>query len=161
MAMKRPRGRTWAKWGRVGCTLASLVVFGAWIGSWWVAVYWVNGRPSHLMNVELGRGVLAVEWYVPDPARLHYKSTPNRFEAEWLPPEYRYQAHWLPFRSHNTRAVRTEVPLWMPLVALLVPTAWLWRGEIRRRVPPLTCGGCGYDRRGLPADAVCPECGKP
>jgi hypothetical protein len=43
------------------------------------------------------------------------------------------------------------------MLAILVP------GSIRRRMRTIRCRciACGYDRRGLAADARCPECGKP
>lgn len=44
---------------------------------------------------------------------------------------------------------------------VLFGAAWLVHTGLRRlRLRPSTCGTCGYDHRGLPADAVCPECGR-
>jgi hypothetical protein len=60
-----------------------------------------------------------------------------------------------------TFARRVVVPLWLPFALAAVPTSLLWRAELRRRrrIRQGLCAGCGYDRRGLPADAKCPECG--
>jgi hypothetical protein len=58
------------------------------------------------------------------------------------------------------------MPLWGPLLAdwaiftaaLVLPTLMVrFVVAIRRR--PWLCSACGYDRRGLTADAACPECG--
>jgi len=56
---------------------------------------------------------------------------------------------------------RVRVPLWMPLVVSLGVTGAAWRLEVlaRRRDRAGKCAACGYDRAGLKADAVCPECG--
>ncbi len=53
-----------------------------------------------------------------------------------------------------------SIPLWMPLLLLAIPTAWLWRND--RRIQPWQCRGCRYDLRGLEGggeEGVCPECG--
>ncbi len=35
-----------------------------------------------------------------------------------------------------------------------------WSRFAHRRTPPWACRRCGYDRRGLPPGAPCPECGE-
>jgi rubrerythrin len=37
--------------------------------------------------------------------------------------------------------------------------AWRIENIVRRRMRRDLCPRCGYDRRGLAADAKCPECG--
>ena len=51
-----------------------------------------------------------------------------------------------------------SLPLWLPLLLLSAPTAWLWWTD--RKVPPGHCIHCRYDLRGLDG-GVCPECGNP
>ena len=48
-----------------------------------------------------------------------------------------------------------DLPLWLPLVVLLVPTVWLWR---RDRPRPGFCRVCDYDLTGN-TTGCCPECG--
>lgn len=52
-----------------------------------------------------------------------------------------------------------EIPLWLPVVVVALPTALLQYWGRRRRVPGY-CRRCGYNLTGL-TDARCPECGEP
>jgi len=49
-----------------------------------------------------------------------------------------------------------RVPLWIPILAIALPTAWLWRRD--RRHPPGHCRKCGYDLTEN-VTGVCSECG--
>lgn len=55
-------------------------------------------------------------------------------------------------------ATQISFPLWIPLLAFLLPTIWLWRrgrlGDHSRR-----CHQCGYDLTGN-TSGRCPECGQ-
>lgn len=59
--------------------------------------------------------------------------------------------------------IRTSgwLPLWIPFMCAAIPTALLWRVElrVRRRARRGLCPACGYERHGLATDAACPECG--
>ena len=55
--------------------------------------------------------------------------------------------------------LQVGVPLWIPLVALAVPTALVWRRWFRRARPG-HCPRCGYNLTGN-VSGVCPECGTP
>ena len=54
-----------------------------------------------------------------------------------------------------------SVPLWLPALLSLLATAFAWRADLNhlRRTRAGLCPACGYDRAGLVAEAVCPECG--
>ena len=51
---------------------------------------------------------------------------------------------------------RVKIPLWMLLLLIAAPTAYLWYTD--RRAKPWQCPKCRYDLRGLDG-GVCPECG--
>jgi len=52
----------------------------------------------------------------------------------------------------------TAVPLWIPLVVIAIPTAFLFWLD-RRRIPSGYCKKCGYDLTGN-VSGICPECGE-
>jgi hypothetical protein len=64
-----------------------------------------------------------------------------------------------PWRSYP--AWRVFVPLWLPLGGSIVAAVCSWRRRVLwlRSVAGGCCAGCGYDCRGLAANATCPECG--
>jgi len=49
------------------------------------------------------------------------------------------------------------MPLWLPLLAVVVPTIFFIR--IARRWGPGLCPTCGYNLTGAPSP-TCPECGR-
>ena len=50
-----------------------------------------------------------------------------------------------------------QIPLWMPLLALAIPTAILWYWSFGR-VRTGACVSCGYNLTGN-VSGICPECG--
>ena len=59
--------------------------------------------------------------------------------------------------TNNCFGVSSRHPkFWIPLLALAIPTVWLWWPE--RRHPPGHCRKCGYDLTGN-VTGVCSECG--
>jgi hypothetical protein len=62
-------------------------------------------------------------------------------------------------RKTSPPFVQISLPLWMPLAALAVPTALVWRRYFRRARPG-HCRQCGYNLTGN-VSGVCPECGTP
>src|SRR5262249_1680532 len=72
-----------------------------------------------------------------------------------------YEPGWLPRSLNDGGYIRGFVlPLWIPVVAFAVPSAFLWVTDWRKRRRPGHCSTCNYDRPGLAPDAPCPECGK-
>ncbi len=153
MGMYR-RIREGVKWGGAAIALMLLVV--------WIASGWMNAScalPGH-GRVALRNGRLS--FYKPDPkvvwdgdvasvtgrvVRIRGQESDN---FEW----------WV---SSDTDSLGTWValPLWLPAGAWMLLTLAAWRPEIvaRRRARAGRCLACNYDRAGLAAGVVCPECG--
>jgi hypothetical protein len=68
---------------------------------------------------------------------------------------------WRPSWDYFSGYWGLSLPLWIPFLLFAVPTALLWRRDhiATKRARIGRCPLCGYDRRGLAADAKCPECG--
>lgn len=68
--------------------------------------------------------------------------------------------HWR-IRWEKSRFVfNLAVPIWLFVALAALPTIAAWRvgARVNRRLRSGCCLNCGYDRRGIPQDAVCPEC---
>lgn len=62
---------------------------------------------------------------------------------------------------HRPGYLITAVPFWCPVGAALALSASTWWTEAKGRRAGRVCMECGYDRAGIPRDALCPECGRP
>ena len=64
------------------------------------------------------------------------------------------------YADHNASYWHVDIPLWVPVLLMLVPTAIAWRrdGATRRKLTGV-CEKCGYDRTGIALGGTCPECG--
>jgi hypothetical protein len=165
--MRWRRLRKWAKWT---CTLAAgaavaLAVFsrfyrcgyGATTNSgstvWHVRVdsgqmlaVRIGGLPNGPLPMPLGWKM----WWSPHWYWGYWgEETPYAVEFAWHA-GVRYEAH--PY------GWTFGVSVLHPVALTLIAAALLWYADRRRRGPG-SCGGCGYDRAGLAADAKCPECG--
>jgi hypothetical protein len=119
---------------------------------WAVSAVWRAGWQTQQLYFGIGAGTVGVThssvgWTRSDPG---LKGGRVRVPLQW----------WVNAdRDWTNRWV--WIPLWMPLVISLGVTAAAWRLEVlaRRRARVGKCAACGYDRAGLKAGAVCPECG--
>ena len=151
-----PKLRKTIKWGGAAVTVLLVVV---WVGSgWYCASY---ARSDWGWRVESGRisweqGVfvyqMPLRW---GRTRQYGTGKPLPFALRWTVARVRND-----FRDSFYYEV-TDVPLWMPgvLFGLISGTAWRLDALARRRERVGRCPKCHYDRAGLPAGAVCPECG--
>lgn len=75
--------------------------------------------------------------------------------SNWAPGSYQ-DVHWVPLLPFAV------VPLVGGMGLLGVPLVGWWRARrlVKERVRLGLCRGCGYDRRGIGAGVVCPECGR-
>ncbi|MCH7792248.1 MAG: hypothetical protein IIC49_06335 [Planctomycetes bacterium] len=167
--MKLPRliTRRRVKW--VG-TFGSVFLLAVFVGSSWMYVTIVLNSPvvkRYLLVrqgriegyiVYLARAKLATEYGFDNLSGFHLSSQIVRGEHRnrlgFGPGDrlgrvlfvYPTSTHW------------TAIPLWLPLLLIAAPTAWLWYTD--RRAKPWQCPKCRYDLRGLDG-GVCPECGTP
>ena len=163
-----PRLRRVLKW-------AGLVVCVLIVASWCVSVIWavayVRGFSSFHGREFSGREFSEIEsmlaimsgaaevWLVPAPSPPPGDVVVDGF-ARWVVQRRRQRLsgmRWLPTWYESPRLMCVIIPLWMPLAAVGVPTAILWRRD--RRPPKGHCQTCGYDLTGN-VSGVCPECGK-
>ena len=71
-----------------------------------------------------------------------------------------FRVWWFGY-AYNKGMWEVVFPLWVLLIALfsLAVTAWHLDALARRRARLNLCPKCNYDRTGLRAEAICPECG--
>ncbi len=134
-----------------------------WVGSWWCVAAWIGDWVPRSMGIRIENGMVRAYWVEWESGARQGPAHGQYFELEVLPRDQWYQRHWTPRWSTDVRGVEMLVPFWLPLAVTVVPTAWLWWGQIRRRRAARRemagrCTECGYDRS-LLADAKCPECG--
>ena len=152
-----------AKWaGLVVCAL----VLGVYVASGWNQVWWVIGKPNQRVFISVGQGAMRLEVFDFDALP---SSLPQRFgsfqfhqvQNPWIElwPRWVMQRTVSLARSAPFIHFYATLPLWIPLLLIAAPTAWLWRTD--RRAMPWQCAKCRYDLRGLEegVGAVCPECG--
>jgi hypothetical protein len=144
-----PRIRKTVKW--VGAAVTVLLV-GAWLSSakWYSAVTYAHDR-----GVILHTGWMLVERTGPfaiDPVFECGPYSDNSYEWASL-------WQWPPVEWDRNGA--TSIALWLPAAVTTLITAAAWRLDAiaRRRDRVGCCHSCNYDRAGLAAGAVCPECG--
>ncbi len=154
------RIRKTIKWGGAAVTVLLVVV---WIGSAWAGLSVRRGE--RFARIEGGGFVFE---------RIGSVQPVNG--VFWLPAAaigpFRVMPEWEDWPTNGSISQsrpamllwRVFVPLWMPVLAVFVPTFVLWRFDARavRRERLGRCPKGNYDRAGLGgigAGAVCPECG--
>ncbi len=93
-------------------------------------------------------------------------STRYHLSFERLPPELSMWFDWdIPTTKRmpgfSTPRWTAKVPIWIVVVPTIAFTVSVWRLDTlaRRRLRIGHCPTCNYNRHGIPAQAVCPECG--
>ncbi len=143
---QHPRIRKTIKWGGAVVTVLLVVV---WIGSEWGGIGYLSQSGS---GFEIAAGSIYFSfraWLEPYSTGGWQLSAHSGGFDRW--PSWRgdSQLWWL------------RLPLWIPFVAMLLATGAALRLDTlaRRRAKLHVCPKCNYDRTGLAAGAVCPECG--
>ncbi|GMU84542.1 MAG: hypothetical protein AMXMBFR47_44110 [Planctomycetota bacterium] len=143
----------WAATVACGLTLMSLVASSFW---------WIVAVEQRLTSV--GFGISGGNAFVAIPANLDTWNPRSGWSLRATVPDrwddIRYAWELAPnspavFLVQGNYVVST--PLWVPLLVIGIPTAWLWWRD-RRRVGPGGCLKCGYDLTGN-VSGRCSECG--
>jgi len=146
-AMKpHPRIRKTVKWGGAAMTLLLVVL---WAASLQVVYTWTC-RPTDYIQV--ATGVVRI---------LHSAKGREGVGFEALRAPGLRMPMWSFGWSRNSDRWVLRMPLWPAIGAALAATVIAWRLDTlaRRRARLNVCAKCNYDRMGLAAGAVCPECG--
>jgi hypothetical protein len=151
-----PRIRKSAKWT---LSLLSLPLAAAAVGSIWYSalINYADPADGVVGSADVSHGIL--QWSRYWSSTLHpasfkwnvYRTPPNEPAPAWT---------WH-FYDPGPIGKHLFMPLWLPAPVLVVAAGLLWLQDIRMRYRDLPghCHKCGYDRRGLPTDCSCPECG--
>ena len=142
-----PKIRKTVKWGGAAVSVLLLVV---WVGSGWV---WVRWDGSHWGAVVQSGVISFLDYRSPVPPE--YQGWTSMVHPHAFPLLWSFQSEAAQF------AYRYSVPLWAPLLTCILPPLIAWRLDTlaRGRARVDSCPKCNYDRTGLAAGAVCPECG--
>ncbi len=155
---RRSRTRRRLKW--VG-TLICVLILAAWVSSTGLvssrslSVEYVGNANYFLLTMG------TMHWYdgVNPSAQkgwaVHSVSASSR--APW-PLWLRSGCLWPSVAQNPGRASVIYIPLWLPFLIVMIPTALLWWRD--RRLPPGHCQRCGYNLTGN-VSGRCPECGDP
>jgi hypothetical protein len=141
------------------CTVVALVIAAVWIATLWLEAHWVRHD---------GKGSRTVVIWGGEVFRFSMDQQPPiaNFVGEWhfslegREARYRWDLRWGALWDNGPSSFEEHLPLWIPFASIGGAGAVLWWVHLRhRRAGPGACPTCGYDRRGLGADAECPECG--
>ena len=143
---RRSRRRRWLKWAGTLLTIMLLVVYATSVAC---LVFWV--KHSHDMAFGIAVGDMFIMWHDP----TYMEETPRsvisaRGNAKW-------QWWFSQMGSRRSRTGYIIIPLWLPTLICVIPTAILWWKD--RRPAKGRCAQCGYDLTGN-LSGTCPECGK-
>ena len=127
------------------------MLIGAWLASGFYVVIYAM-RSGAMLEMHAGRVLITVPGAGPSiamfPAGWHAMRNSGRL---WPPP---FHTEVMPLIGR-----RTAVALWPLALLAIATTAAAWLLEAHGRARLNLCASCRYDRAGLAADAVCPECG--
>jgi hypothetical protein len=135
-----PRTRTLAPWLP---TTATALLIALWLLS---LPFYAGSSLGPYFSWRLEHARLKLQWS-PFTHHESFFVDANAEGLRWTPDSHFYAINnWF-----------ITVPLWIPLALAAPATVVLWYR--RSRAYAGHCKRCGYDRRGLPPGAACPECG--
>ena len=153
---RRSRIRRILKWtGLIACVL--IVV------AWGVSLRWFVEGSCVTRKYELVRGVVADGMLLANRIGLSSKTQmlgihfPSRWDVYAANPgKYQFGFRWPSIARRGQRVYAVRLPLWLPLLVVGLPTAFLWYRD-RRRHPPGHCRKCGYNLT-WNESGICSEC---
>jgi hypothetical protein len=153
-----PRTRKTAKWL---LTALALPLAAATIGSFWYGLLINYSDPSDGVtgSLHVSYGILQWSRYWGNSYRTaDFTWNYARLSAADQRPPWTWR-----FYDPGPIGKHVFLPLWIPAGLGALPGALLWVHDIRMRHRDRAghCFKCGYDRRGLPSESNCPECGSP
>ena len=126
-------------------TTATLIVAGVWVSS----ILWVAWWTGAGCVFEIGNGAVAM---LPGASYLPRAYAGKSFDVtawqERCVPELYSPPTW--------KGWGISLPMWAFLLLMIVPASRAW---LAKPLCPSACSRCGYDRAGLAAGSLCPECG--
>jgi len=150
MPRKLHKLRRWGKWsGTSACVL--LIV------AWGLSVGLSGGRAKGSFICGFHAGRVGVAWKVMDFGAAFWYLHQYHVDSPWErigSLRFRFQS----YRFQAGSGWELDIPLWYILLAVGIPTGYLWYRD--RRPPPGHCRKCGYDLTGN-VSGICPECGTP
>lgn len=145
----RPRLRASLGWCGLSASLAFALAWG--LSHWWGIRY----ADRACNSVGIGGGVA---WVYLAPPGSPWQVVPAGFSVKSRPGERFYWG----FRFDlSPPTCYVWIPIWAFTLGagLLGAVGWRWERSARNRARVGCCRECGYDCRGLPGGATCPECG--
>ncbi len=140
--MTQRRIRRIAKW--IGLAMCVIMVLALILTGFW-AFRFQHGR----FMFKMGRGATSIT----------VLNEGSFFETKcelWDQGRSRGLTWWRFDRLRSQDVYAVQVPVWIPILAIAIPTFILWWRD--RRHPPGHCQRCGYDLTGN-VTGVCSECG--
>ncbi len=161
--------------------MACVLLVGLWLLSGWRHIYWRQylGDGEYQFHVSAFSGFICAscavhtERCLTDWDRRGDVNLDSQFgvrpvtlfaEVLWRFPDARCTEGlpWDKARPDNKRVAcgywrGVKLPIWIPLLGIAIPTAWLWWRD--RRFPSDHCQNCGYNLTGN-VSGRCPECGE-
>jgi hypothetical protein len=141
-----PKIRKTIKWGGAAVTLLLAAV---WVVSLGLIITWIAG-PTDLVHVDQGVVRLIHRPHAEQGTGFRTLRPPGIMKPV-------VSFRW----SSDARGWSVRLPLWPAIGVACVATLVAWRLDTlaRRRERLGRCPKCNYDRAGIAAGAVCPECG--
>ena len=164
--MKRARLTKWAKWG---CTVTAMLAMGLAVfsGFYRFRVFRFCRNDTALWTVSIHRGLLRMGMVggvsPADVGRFSLLKLERNSGWDWGTNGEAWataSATWNGgvLWGSDASGWGAGVSVLYPVFVATIASSLLWFAD-RRRPRTGHCAKCGYDRRGLIADAKCPECG--